>query len=74
MPSVIGFAAASLFIPFLKQLHQIGVFALGGCWQRLPLCWGVHGTSLHYERLCRVSHAPPVLLGVFRLDALLPAP
>ena len=74
MPGVIGFSAASLFILVLKQLHQTSVFTLAGCWRRLPLRWGVRGTGSHYQRLCRVSHAPPALLGLFRLDALLPAP
>lgn len=45
MPGVVGFSAASLFIPFLKQLHQISVFTLAGCWRRPPLCWGVRGTG-----------------------------
>lgn len=58
LPGATGFSATSLFTPFLKQLHQVNLFTLAGC-------WGV-GTALCYQQLCRVSHAPPVLPGLFQ--------
>jgi len=72
MPGVIGFSAASLFIPFLKQLPQISMFALAGCWQHLARCRGVCSAGSRCRRLCGLA----LLLGAagcVRLGVPLPA-
>lgn len=45
VPGLTGMSAASLFILFLMQLHQISMFTLAGCWRRLPRRWVAGGAS-----------------------------